>query len=100
MDSLTLDPITGIAAIGPGNRFINLTTALAKKGVMIPHGTSGNVALAGFIMGGGSGPWTRKYGMCCESLLQAEIVLGIGETQVVSVANKPELLWALKGAAD
>ncbi|MEO3735338.1 FAD-binding protein [Shewanella baltica] len=97
MDSLTLDPITGIAAIGPGNRFINLTTALAKKGVMIPHGTSGNVALAGFIMGGGSGPWTRKYGMCCESLLQAEIVLGIGETQVVSVANKPELLWALKG---
>ena len=97
MNSLTLDPITGIAAIGPGNRFIELTTALAKKGVMIPHSTSGSVALAGFIMGGGSGPWTRKYGMCCESLLQAEIVLGIGETQVVSVANKPELLWALKG---
>lgn len=97
MDSIEIDPISGIAAIGPGTSINTLTTHLAKRGLMIPHSTSASVGLAGFIMGGGWGPWTRKYGMCCESLLQAEIVLGIGETQMISAANKPELLWALKG---
>lgn len=97
MDSIEIDPISGIAAIGPGTTIATLTTALAKKGLMIPHSTTATVGISGFIMGGGWGPWCRKYGMCCESLLQAEIVLGIGETQVISAANKPELLWALKG---
>ncbi|UXM83667.1 FAD-binding protein [Shewanella seohaensis] len=97
MNSIELDPISGIVAIGPGCTMQALTSYLAQKGLMLPHSTSASHALAGFIMGGGWGPWCRKYGMCCESLVQAEIVLGIGETQVVSAANKPELLWALKG---
>ncbi|MGL6122297.1 MAG: hypothetical protein ACRC1W_04600 [Shewanella sp.] len=63
--------------------------------MMIPYATSSKLAIAGLIRGS-SRPWTRKHGMCCESLLQAEIVLGIGEKQVVSVTNKPELLWAFK----
>ena len=87
----------GVAEIGPGNRFITLTTALANLGRMLPHGTCATVAIPGFIMGGGWGPWTRKYGMCCESLQKAEIILGNGEIEVVDANNKPELLWALKG---
>lgn len=97
MNSIELDPISGIVAVGPGCTMQALTSYLAQKGLMLPHSTSASHALAGFIMGGGWGPWCRKYGMCCESLVQAEIVLGVGETQVVSAANKPELLWALKG---
>ncbi|EGM70669.1 FAD-binding protein [Shewanella sp. HN-41] len=97
MNGIELDPISGIVAVEPGCTMQTLTSYLAQKGLMLPHSTSASHALAGFIMGGGWGPWCRKYGMCCESLVQAEIVLGIGETQVVSAANKPELLWALKG---
>lgn len=97
MNAIELDPITGIVAVEPGCTIERLTRYLSQKGLMLPHSTSASHALAGFIMGGGWGPWCRKYGMCCESLLQAEIVLGVGETQVVSAANKPELLWALKG---
>lgn len=97
MNGIELDPISGIVAVEPGCTMQTLTSYLAQKGLMLPHSTSASHAIAGFIMGGGWGPWCRKYGMCCESLVQAEIVLGIGETQVVSAANKPELLWALKG---
>ena len=86
-----------LAEIGAGNRFITLTTALADKGVMIPHGTCASVAIPGFLMGGGWGPWTRKYGMCCEHLVGAEIILGDGTREVISASNKPDLLWALKG---
>ncbi|MFT6779234.1 MAG: hypothetical protein ACJAV1_003177 [Paraglaciecola sp.] len=94
-EGITSDPL--LAEIGAGNRFITLTTALADEGVMIPHGTCATVAIPGFIMGGGWGPWTRKYGMCCEHLVGAEIILGDGTKEVISASNKPNLLWALKG---
>lgn len=89
--------IDGLAAIGPGNRFIRLTTKLADCGRMIPHGTCATVAIPGFLMGGGWGPWTRSKGMCCEYLRAAEVILGNGEKEIVSEFNRPEVLWALKG---
>lgn len=96
LDDVNVDA-NGLATIGPGNRFIKLTTALAEHGVMIPHGTCATVAIPGFLMGGGWGPWTRRHGMCCEYLQKAEIVLGNGEVEIIDQDNKPELLWALKG---
>lgn len=88
------------AHIGAGQRFITLTTLLAENHVMIPHGTCATVGISGFTMGGGWGPWTRKYGMCCERLVGATIVLGNGNKKVLDATNDqdiPELLWALKG---
>lgn len=90
----------GLARIGPGNRFIRLTTELAKLNVMIPHGTCATVGISGFTMGGGWGPWTRKYGMACERLVGADVVLGNAKPVSVDFeAGKPipELLWALRG---
>ncbi len=89
-----------IAKIGPGNRFETLTSTLAKNDVMIAHGTCATVGIAGFTMGGGWGPWTRKEGMCCEHLIGANILLGNGEIEVVDVEEDgtvPPLLWALRG---
>lgn len=91
-----------IARIGPGNKFEDLTTKLAKQELMVPHGTCGTVAIAGFTMGGGWGPYTRREGMCCEHLMGATVVLGDGTVVDVddNTANGeplPELLWALRG---
>jgi hypothetical protein len=104
-----------IAVVRAGNRFITLTSALADQEVMLPHGTCATVAIPGFTMGGGWGPYTRKQGMCCEHLVGAQIVLGNGETEVISTETlnhdlwmegrrtisinkyKEDLVWALKG---
>lgn len=102
MDSVSVDGQSGLARIGPGNKFTKLTSDLADVDVMLPHGTCGSVAIAGFTMGAGWGPWTRKYGMCCERLMGATMVLANGEIVDVdtdpSNADKiPALLWALRG---
>lgn len=107
MNDVTIDasdPENVIAHIGPGNIFEKLTTDLADKDVMIPHGTCATVGISGFVMGGGWGPWTRKMGMCCEWLDGADIVLGDGTTECVDAprvngenTNVPDLLWALRG---
>lgn len=114
-----------LAVIGVGNRFQTLTSDLAKEGVMLPHGTCETVAIPGFTMGGGWGPFTRSEGMCCEHLIGAEIILGDGSKDIISSENlsienvsseilsrvtwledsgliqikknKPKLVWALKG---
>lgn len=89
-----------IAKVGPGNRFERLTSLLADEDVMIPHGTCATVGIAGFTMGGGWGPWTRKEGMCCERLVGADIILGDGTVKKIDAKEGepvPELLWALRG---
>ena len=74
MNKVVIDGDT--ARIQPGARFRRLQTELGAYG--IPHGTCDTVAVAGYTMGGGWGPWTRAKGMACESLTGAEIVLGDG----------------------
>jgi len=98
MNKVKVDKEAGVARIGPGNPFDKLIPKLAKKDVCVPHGTCGTVNIAGFIMGGGWGPWTRIHGMCCESLVGATIVLGNGEALVLTPdCEQKELLWALRG---
>lgn len=97
MTSVAVEKKSGrnIARVQPGNIFKDLIPQLTKKGVCIPHGTCGTVGIAGFTMGGGWGPWTRKQGMCCESLIGATMVLGDGRR--IDIAEGDELLWALRG---
>ena len=99
MNSVQVNHDTGIAKIGPGNKFSKLTTDLANEDVMISHGTCATVGIAGFTLGGGWGPWTRKNGMNCEHLMGATLMLGDGE--LIDVDEKkgkvPDLLWALRG---
>ncbi len=86
--------------IGPGNRFLTLTSDLAKNNVMIAHGTCATVGIAGFTFGGGWGPWTRKQGMNCDRLVGATIILGDGSIEHIKVkpdGSVPDLLWALRG---
>nr|WP_286198128.1 FAD-binding oxidoreductase [Salinisphaera sp. G21_0] len=64
--------------VQPGARFECIKPVLDKAGLGIAHGTCQTVAIAGYTLGGGWGPWTRKYGMGCERLTGATIVLGDG----------------------
>ncbi|PMO45590.1 FAD-binding protein [Vibrio sp. 10N.222.52.B12] len=92
-----LDEDGVIATIGAGFRFYELTPLLAEHNRMIAHGTCATVGLTGFIQGGGWGPWTRKYGMCCEYLRSATLVLGDGSVIRASKDCYSELFWALRG---
>jgi hypothetical protein len=92
-----------IVAIEPGARFRQIKPVLDAYQLGIPHGTCETVCATGFTLGGGWGPWTRRYGMGCEHLVGADIVLGDGEWRELREGKDPEgspeaeLLWALRG---
>jgi len=84
-----------IVAIQPGAIFKNIKKFLDQHGLGVAHGTCQTVGIAGYTMGGGWGPWTRKYGMGCERLMGATIVLGNGEVRYLGISaqdpNNPEV---------
>jgi FAD/FMN-containing dehydrogenase len=55
------------------------------------------VGVAGLILGGGFGSYSKGYGLAGASLLEAEIVTADGEVRIANACSNPDLFWALKG---
>jgi FAD/FMN-containing dehydrogenase len=51
---------------------------------MVNGGRCPPVGTTGFILGGGLGPFTRTFGMACDSLIEAALVIADGEMVTVS----------------
>jgi FAD/FMN-containing dehydrogenase len=87
----------GRAAVGAGAKLLDVYTALAASGRMIPGGTCPTVGIAGSTQGGGIGVSARKYGLTCDNLLAATVVLADGRAVNASASEHADLFWALRG---
>ena len=68
-----------------------------KSGRYVQGGGCMTVGVAGLILGGGFGSFSKAYGMAAASLLEAEIVTADGEVKIANACSNPDLFWALKG---
>ena len=68
-----------------------------KAGRYVQGGGCATVGVAGLVLGGGFGSFSKQYGLAAASLLEAEIVTADGVARIVNAASHPDLLWALKG---
>ena len=71
-------------------------TAIAKGMCSMP-GTSPNVGVTGYTLGGGLSWLGRKYGWACNRVSAIEVVTADGEPRTVDAASDPDLFWALRG---
>ncbi len=67
-------------------------------GYAAPGGECPTVRVAGYSLGGGYGLLTRRYGLACDHILQAELVDADGRVLRAADDENPDLLWALRGA--
>jgi len=85
--------------IGAGAMWVDAYDAVTTKaGRYVQGGGCATVGVAGLILGGGFGSFSKRYGLAGASLLEAEIVTADGEARIVNAHRDPELFWALKGA--
>ncbi|KAJ4200809.1 hypothetical protein NW759_015784 [Fusarium solani] len=83
--------------IGPGNRWIDVYSALDPLGVTVVGGRAGNVGVGGFLLGGGISFLTNKYGLATDNVEAFEIVLADGQIKSASPSSNPDLYKALRG---
>ena len=96
---LSYDPETGIAAASPAvNGGAQLTPFLREHGRAFPGGHCPSVGLGGFLLQGGQGWNSRKYGWACESVVAIDVVTADGELVHADEYDNSDLLWAARGA--
>jgi FAD/FMN-containing dehydrogenase len=75
----------------------HVAEAAIKKGMCSMPGTSPNVGITGYTLGGGLSWLGRKYGWACNRVAAIELVAADGEPRTVDATTDPELFWALRG---
>lgn len=62
----------------------------SHDGYIISGGRCPNVGASGFVLGAGLGPFSRSYGMGCDSLIETTIVTADGKLVTVKKSDDPE----------
>ncbi|MET9271658.1 FAD-binding oxidoreductase [Kribbella sp. NPDC003557] len=88
----------GVATIGAGARLADVYRELYESGLTIPAGCGPTVGIVGLTSGGGLGLLGRRYGLTCDRLVAATVVLADGDVVRCDAEREPELFWALRGA--
>jgi FAD binding domain/Berberine and berberine like len=97
MATVLVDPDRRIARVGPGARWGAVLAAAAPFGLAPLAGSSPDVGVTGYTLGGGLGWLARKHGFAADSVLRAEVVTADGRLLVASADAHPDLFWALRG---
>ena len=85
------------ARVGAGAYAEHVAEGAIRSGMCSMPGTSPNVGIAGFTLGGGLSWLGRKYGWACNRVAAIELVAADGEPRTVDASTDPDLFWALRG---
>jgi hypothetical protein len=85
------------ARVGAGVLAAELNKAASEHGLAALSGSSPDVGVVGYTLGGGLSWFGRKYGLAANSVSAAELLNAEGEHVRVDADREPELHWALRG---
>src|SRR5918998_4940147 len=97
MTGLEVDPGARRARAEAGVLWGDVAVAAGEHGLVALHGSSPDVGVVGYLLGGGLGWLGRRHGLACNRVVSAEVVTADGELRRVGPDEEPELFWALRG---
>jgi FAD/FMN-containing dehydrogenase len=97
MGTAIADPARGIVRVEGGAIWEPAVDAAAVHGKAVLHGSSPDVGVAGYSLGGGIGWYARKLGLATNSLTAVEVVVADGTLVRADATTNRELFWALRG---
>ena len=99
LQDVMVDKESGTVRAGGGCTWKVLNEATYEHGMATPGGIIGSTGIAGLTLGGGIGYLSRKYGLSCDNLVSAEVVLADGRFVLASEKEYEDLFWALRGGS-
>lgn len=94
---VTVDVAARTARVLGGTLWQDVVTATAPHGLTALHGSAGDVAVAGYVLGGGASFYGRRHGVAANSVRAVELVLADGSLVRASASSNADLFWAVRG---
>jgi FAD/FMN-containing dehydrogenase len=85
------------ARVGAGVIWEDVVKPATALGLTALHGSSPDVGVAGYTLGGGIGWMARRYGLATNSVTAVELVNADGEHVRADADNEPDLFWGVRG---
>ena len=86
-----------VARVEAGVLSLELLTAAGEAGRCSMPGSSPDVGVIGYTIGGGLSWLARRHGFACNHVRAFEVVTADGEQRRVDAETEPDLFWALRG---
>ncbi len=83
--------------VGAATKWGDVIEPLSQVGLAALHGSSPDVSVVGYSVGGGMGWLARKHGLQANSVTAVELVTADGRLVRADHATEPDLFWALRG---
>jgi FAD/FMN-containing dehydrogenase len=97
MRGVEIDPDAQTARVEAGVLSLELAEAAQAHGLCFLPGSSPDVGVIGYTLGGGLSWLGRRHGFACNRVRSIELVTADGKTRTVDGDNEADLFWALRG---
>jgi len=97
LQGVSIDAPTRRARARAGAKWADLVPQASELGLAALHGSTPDVSIAGYSLGGGLGWYGRKHGLAANRVTAVELVTADGELRRVDAGHEAELFWALRG---
>ncbi len=85
------------AIVQPGAKWSDLVGPAGDQGLAGLAGSSADVGIYGYTLGGGLGWLARAHGLSCNAVISAQLVTPNGDVLTVDHTTNSELFWAIRG---
>ena len=97
MRGIQVDPHTRTARVEAGAVWLDVVHAAAAHGLAALAGSSPDVGVAGYTLGGGMSFLGRRYGLAANNVRAIEMVTADGRRVRADREHESDLFWALRG---
>jgi hypothetical protein len=97
MRGVEIDADAQTARVEAGVLVLELSETAGEHGLSSMPGSSPDVGVTGYTLGGGLSWLGRRYGFACNRVAAIELVDATGEARRVDTDNDADLFWALRG---
>lgn len=97
LHQVVIDPIRRRATAAAGARWRDVIAAAAPYGLAPLNGSSVEVGVIGYTVGGGVSLLGRQFGFAADHVHRIRLVIASGEQIEVDADHESELFWALRG---